>query len=262
MVRQQAMGTAVRVVAMRDGLVDLSTSLDGNLHWEALDIRRAIISPSPERAAEIWDGRNGFQRMASLRTQAQAVARDHGFLGEVMIFHPWRDAGTWVFDRPGPHFHVIGPAAWLSPGDGADGWVFKASPVRLELGGVYDRLAYDLTHVGVVPRRPVIIYSGMLHHRHRMIMTPEARARVKAILGNRTHVCPVCSSTNTRTYIPTMDELESWGIVRPLERKQRSEILQHRFRCDDCGHVETEPIPPVRPAAVQPINPFRMKKRG
>ncbi|GAG90086.1 unnamed protein product, partial [marine sediment metagenome] len=189
------MATAIRVAAVRDTLV-MEHGQGGGLK-----IRRAILSPPPERSRHAMDGIHGFQRMANLRIQAREVAETKGFLGAVTVFHPWRDRQTWRFQYPGPHFHMIGPAHWLDEGDGEDGWLFKSSPSRLTLGGVYDRLAYDLTHVGVVPSRPVVTYWGALNGR-KVHLAYAVLDRIKALEEHRTHVCPECSSLNTHSIIP------------------------------------------------------------
>jgi len=249
-VRQQAMAVAIRVASITDSL-----ALAGG---DGITTRRAILSPSPERAVHLADGPHGHQRMASLRRQAWDLARTKGFLGGALVHHPWRDRQTWRFEHWGPHFHVIGPARWLDEGDGEGGWLFKASPARLRVGGVYDRMAYDLTHVGVVPSKPVVTYHGMVHPRYRKgaLLDDRIKTRIAALEGGRTHVCPECSSTNTRSTIPTLEDLERWGIMRPLERHRR-EILQHRFQCDDCGHVDgLEPVPEAPGPEASPVNPW------
>jgi predicted RNA-binding Zn-ribbon protein involved in translation (DUF1610 family) len=265
------MATAIRVGAVRDSLV-----LAGD---DGLSIRRAVISPPQDRADLVFDYDNGFiavagvhhqkdpprRRRPGLRNRAVELAMSKGFLGGVIVFHPWRDRQTWRFNIRGPHFHVIGPARWLDEGDGEGGWLFKASPSRLRVGGVYDRLAYDLTHVGVVPSKPVLAYFGVVSPKYRngALLDVRIKARIKAIEDHRTHVCPKCSSTNTTTIIPTIEELERWGIIRPLER--RKQVAQYRFKCDDCGSVDgVEPVPKVRVPATRPVDPrtYRRKSNG
>ena len=265
-VRQQAMATAIRVGAVRDTLV-MEHGQGGGLK-----IRRAVISPAPERARMAMDYDHGLVAMAGvhhrkepprkarpgLRNWAWELAEAKGFLGGVMVFHPWRDRQTWRFNIPGPHFHVIGPAHWLEEGDGADGWLFKASPARLRTGGVYDRLAYDLTHVGVYPGKPVVTYLGAMNGR-KVRLAYAVLDRIKALEEHRTHVCPACSSINTRSIIPTLEDLEEWGIMRPLERHHR-DLVQHRFKCDDCGHVDgLEPEPRQPGLEARAVNPWHYK---
>lgn len=247
-VRQQAMATAIRVGAVRDTLVMEHGQGAG------LKIRRAVISPAPERSRMAMDYDHGLATMGRLRTQAREVAESKGFQGGVMVFHPWRDRQTWEFKYAGPHFHIIGPAHWLEEGDGADGWLFKASPSRLRTGGVYDRLTYDLSHVGVYPSKPVVTYWGAMNGR-KVRLAYAVLDRIKALEEHRTHVCPACSSINTRAIVPTLEELERWGIMRPLERHHRE--VQNRFKCDDCGNVDgLEPVPKVRVDATRPVNPW------
>ncbi|GAG91934.1 unnamed protein product, partial [marine sediment metagenome] len=92
------MATAMRVAAVRDTLI-MEHGQGGGLK-----IRRAILSPPPERSALAMDHANGIVAMGRLRTQAREVAETKGFLGAVMVFHPWRDRQTWRFQYPGPHF--------------------------------------------------------------------------------------------------------------------------------------------------------------
>lgn len=248
-VRQQAMATAIRVAAVLDSLV-----LAGG---DGLAIRRAVISPPQDRAQAVFDYDNGFMAMAGvhyrkdpprrrrpgLRSRAVDVALAHGFMGGVVVFHPWRDRQTWRFNVRGPHFHVIGPARWLAEGDGEGGWLFKSTTARMRTGAVYDRLAYDLTHVGVVPSKPVLSYFGVVSPTYRKgtLLDERIKARIKALEEHRTHVCPLCSSIDTRSIMATLEELERWGVIRPLERHWRQgppdPPRQAVLECADCGGV-------------------------
>lgn len=257
-VRQQAMATAIRVMAVRDTLIIQHGQGRG------LKVRRAVLSPPPERSRMAMDYDNGVRavagvhyrkepprrRVPGLRHQAMELAKEKGFIGGVLVFHPWRDRQTWEFKYPGPHFHIIGMAHWLEEGDD-DGWLFKASNARLRLGGVYDRMVYDLTHVGVAPSRPVVTYWG-----RRVKLALAVVDRIEALETGHRHVCPECSGINTRSITPTMGELERWGLMRPLERHRR-ELAQHRFKCDDCGHVDgTEPVPRKLGPEAEAVNPW------
>jgi hypothetical protein len=199
--------------------------------------------------------------MDGLRKQARDLATAKGFLGTAMVFHPWRDSITkWTFNVEGPHFHLVGPATWLEPGgdtDQDDGWIFEVNPRWYRrIPEIFEVIAYDLTHVGAVPTKPVITWSGAAHA-NALKLEPRVLAWIKAIEGGSHAVCPACNGTNTHTVVPTHEELELWGVIRPLERAERDRRAdpQHPAiraatrgggeyrpapvtRCDDCGHVD------------------------
>jgi hypothetical protein len=245
------MATAIRVDAIRAALA----APDGLVFT-----RRAVISPPPERSGHLRENRRGHHLMTNLRRQAWDLAQAKGFIGGVLVFHPWRDRQTWRFRHWGPHFHIIGPAAWLGEGDTArdGGWFFQARAGPLRAGAVYDRLAYDLTHVGVVPSKPVVTYSGAMHHLYRRgaLLDQATRDRIAALEGGKVHVCPQCASTNTRAYLPTWQDLEAWGLMRPLERRRR-EAFQAALACDDCGALVLDQVPEATPKWARPVNPWR-----
>lgn len=251
-VRTQAMATAIRA----DGIRGALAAPDGLVFT-----RRAVLSPPPERWEALRRVQNGHHLMTGLRRQAWDLAQSKGFLGGVLVFHPWRDRQTWRFRHWGPHFHIIGPAAWLGEGDTArdGGWFFQARAGPMRLGAVYDRLAYDLTHVGVVPGKPVVTYHGAVHPNHRRgaLLDQATKGRIAGLEGGRVHVCPQCASTNTRAYLPTWEELEAWGVIRPLERAERAQWAQAALKCDDCGGLALEPVPEPAPRWARPVNPWR-----
>ena len=64
-------------------------------HW--------VFSPPQEWAKEVMRDADRYPELVKL---VQLVMIDNGFLGGVMVFHPWRlQDDEWVL---GPHFHIVG----------------------------------------------------------------------------------------------------------------------------------------------------------
>jgi len=212
--------------------------------------------------------------MKALRDQARDLAAAKGFLGGCMNFHPWRDSiERWRFDVEGPHFNVMGPATWLEPGgdDEDDGWNFIANPRRYRrVPEMFEVIAYDLTHVGVVPGRPVLTWWGAARvegthpdpsKRRGLKLDPRVLARIKAIEDGSHVVCSECNGTNTYTVMATPEDLERWGLGG--RHRHGRGAVQHRFKCNDCGAGGgTEPVPRERVAATRPVNPWHYEDRG
>lgn len=233
---------------VRQGAMAKALTLEGHLatfpEGSGVAIRRAFITVDPAR----WDSFHGLARgfgvMKSARRTAIQIALEKGFLAGFIVFHPWRDKGTWAFDERGPHFHVLGLAQWLGQGDGEGGYNFIARPERyFRAWPVFDRLAYDLTHVGIAPRRPSVVAFGPKALTARTRLPAVLRDRIKSVESGLTWVCSNCGSTNTHTSPATWEDRAAWGLdnmdrLPPL-------AVQHRFRCDDCGATEPVPEKPV-----------------
>lgn len=222
---------------------------------EGLALRRSSINIPTERWGWVMDPEHHRDAVTRLRRRAVAIARQVGYVGSAVVFHPYRDSQErWRFDVLGPHFHVTGWARSLAPwGKGeylaSDGWTVSHRPERWPPGTLYRKLAYDLTHVGTAANRPSLTWWGQCHNRANPL--PErAREELAALYDGHLAVCPSCDSINTRRTLATLEELIGWaGSVHRLPRRVRT-ATQHRFAvssCDDCGDVALEPIPERRP---------------
>ena len=259
-VRQMAMGAAIKLEAILTTLI-IDEEYRGHRVGRNAAIRRASLSPPSDRRHEMY-GIFGHRIMTDLRKEARELAMAKGFLGLCEDFHPWRDTiEKWTFNVDGPHFHMTGPATWLESGGDTEpdnGWIFEVNPRWYRRAPeIYEVIAYDLTHVGVVPNKPVINWSGAAHGRN-LKLDPRVIARIKAIESGSHAVCPKCDGLNTYTIVPTQEDLERWGIMKPLESTKREDPKgpQHPAikmamrgagasqyhpapvtKCDDCGHV-------------------------
>ncbi|GAG97548.1 unnamed protein product, partial [marine sediment metagenome] len=143
-------------------------------------------------------------------------------------------------------------------GDQDEGWVFEANPRWYRrVPELFEVVAYDLTHVGVVTGRPVLTWWGAAHGRA-LKLDRRVLARIKAIEDGSHVVCPECNGTNTRTVVAAPEDLERWGVLDPGRQPGDRPPTQHRFKCDDCGHVDEdglEPVPKARVRATRPVDP-------
>jgi hypothetical protein len=244
-----AMGAAIKLESVLTTLI-LDGEYRGHQVGRNAAIRRAVLSPPRDRWPGIFDD-TGHRTMKQMKKTARDLAQQKGFLGAVMVFHPWRDTREkWRFDVEGPHFHVDGPATWLEPGGDTvqdDGWIFKVNPRWYRrVPEIFEVIAYDLTHVGVVPSKPVITWSGAAHA-NALKLEPRVLARIKAVEEGSHAVCPECNGTNTHMIMATSEDLERWGVLdlgpHPGGRI-REPPTQNRFTCDDCGTIE--PVPPKK----------------
>lgn len=248
-VRRNAMAAAVRLRAVRATRVA-----------EGMTIRRLMVSPPPDRWPAVFDGNiaNARRAMTGLRRQAIDLAKALGMRGGAVGFHPGRDSEErWTFNVRGPHFHFTGFAAVTGPHRGDGGWVAKWGPKEYVPGpGLFNLLAYDLTHVGCSPNLPGLVWWGIAHHRVNPLPR-EARALIEALAEGVRLVCPECTSIHTRRTEATWEELGEWGFHEPVaHEKPRGPPRQHRFvagECDDCGAEWMEPIPEKPAPWAKPI---------
>jgi len=258
------MGAAIKLEAVL-GTLKLDGEYRGRYVNPSVAVRRAVLSPSPDRWGGVYDPHRGTALMRSLARQAREIAEGKGFLGGAVAFHPWRDSRVrWTFDVEGPHFHFTGPASWLDAADddqvGDDTWKFIIMPRWYRrVPEIFEAVAYDLTHVGVSPTRPVLTWWGAAHGRA-LKLDARIRDRIKAIEEGSHAVCPECNGTNTFTIMATHEELERWG-VRPrshVGRGVQDPPRQYRFVCGDCGAVE--PVPEKTPGTEKIERPWRYRR--
>ena len=247
-VRQMAMGAAIKLEAVLTTLI-LDGEYRGHRVGRRAAVRRAVLSPPRDRWPPVFQD-EGHQRMKQLKKTARDLAQQKGFLGGCLVFHPWRDTNEkWRFDVEGPHFHLEGPSTWLESGgddDQDEGWIFEVNPRWYRrVPVIFEVIAYDLTHVGVVPNRPAVTWWGAAHGRA-LGLEPRVLARIAALEDGSHAVCPQCNGTNTYTVMATSEDLELWGVKDRTRTpgRIREPPTQNRFVCDDCGTIE--PVPPKK----------------
>lgn len=138
----------------------------------------------------------------ALRKEAYKVAREVGFLGGAVVYHPFRrkcaECGSfikegfkncfvckskrieWIFS---PHFHMMG-FGWIQKvkeGYARHGWIAKNAGTRKSVIGTAQ---YLLSHAGVHPKKHTTTWFGFLSY-NKLKVPPMEREK---------EVCPACGS--------------------------------------------------------------------
>ncbi|GAH07608.1 unnamed protein product, partial [marine sediment metagenome] len=103
-IRQQSMSAHVKLCGLALAKI------------EGFRLRRSAFSV-PVARRDAMMGVRGVPVMKAMRNTVKGIALDLGYLGGLILFHPWRDhGGDHRYDRLGGHFHVTGWAYDLAPG--------------------------------------------------------------------------------------------------------------------------------------------------
>lgn len=149
-----------------------------------------------------WSALERAGEYEQLRKESYRVARESGFLGGSVFYHPARrrcaECGSWIKEHFkscffcgskrvewvfSPHFHMMG-YGWIQQvkqGYERHGWVVKNIGVRKSLVGTAQ---YLLSHAGIHPHKHTITWFGFLSY-NKLKVPPAAREE---------EVCPGCGS--------------------------------------------------------------------
>jgi len=174
-----------------------------------------------------------FPDLDSLDTQrkiAIAVAKRHGLIGGLMVYHPFRqdEEREYVLDGY-VHFHLVVLVNGDVPEGGSDGGVlFKvvADPERArggkpsfhgfqELAQVRACVFYLLTHCGILPARHALTWWGAMSYNQLPTETLDANydGRIEYCVSGGIR-CPFCGSRDTEPAIVSVPH--GWRSTKPV----------------------------------------------
>lgn len=164
-------------------------------------------------------GRRGFRllhtvisfphdTLGSLRTKARKIAKEHGIVGGLIIYHPFRQDDEHNFIPDGyTHFHVIGLAPGnVTPGGKNSDYIFKV--IRDAKRGDYKGfrkpkdisacIYYLLTHCGIMEGSHSLTWFGALSYNSFSLEVWEKHfPELHEYLKPKPRQCPHCGSDDT-----------------------------------------------------------------
>jgi len=149
------------------------------------------------------DGTLDTQRKVAIQT-----AKEHGILGGLMVYHPFRRDEERHYVPDGyVHFHILGFAKGdIPPGGTDDGIVFKHIPHPdggdfrgfRSISEVQKCIFYLLTHCGVIKGRHSLTWWGELSYNSLSTQRLDAVFEGRELYcQSRGILCPSCGSRNT-----------------------------------------------------------------